>query len=61
MSPRRKVFLIEERLYADLISEGLYASRVQYQYGGIMYDVMVEPDDYIELENDLEIEWEEEE
>lgn len=59
MSPNRKVFLIKEGIFADLISEGLYMSRVQYVYGGTLYDVWVESDEYIEI-NEMN-EWEEEE
>jgi hypothetical protein len=59
MSPKRKVFLLEERVYADLISEGPYASRVQYNYGGVFYDVLVENDEFeIVIDDD---EWKEEE
>jgi hypothetical protein len=54
MSPHRKVFLIKEGVYADLISEGAYASRVSYIYGGVMYDVLVENDDYEMLYDDWE-------
>lgn len=54
MPPHRKVFLIKEGVYADLISEGAYASRVKYIYGGVMYDVLVENDDYEMLYDDWE-------
>jgi hypothetical protein len=54
MSPHRKVFLIKEGVYADLIEEGAYASRVSYIYGGVMYDVVVENDDYEMLYDDWE-------
>ena len=54
MSPHRKVFLIKEGVYADLIAEGAYASRVSYIYGGVMYDVVVENDDYEMLYDDWE-------
>lgn len=62
MSPKRKIYLIKEGVVADLISEGLYMSKVQYVYGGTLYDIFVESDEYIELDdyNDLEEEWEEE-
>ena len=59
MPLNRKVFLIKEGVFANLISEGLYASRVQYVYGGVLYDVWVESDEYIEM-NEIE-EWEDEE
>ena len=57
MSIVRKVLLIKEGIYADLISEGLYASRVKYTYGGILYDVIVENDEFEIIEED----WEEDE
>jgi hypothetical protein len=54
MSLHRKVFLIKEGVYADLIAEGAYASRVRYMYGGVMFDVLVENDDYEMLYDDWE-------
>jgi hypothetical protein len=54
----RKVFLNKERVYADLISEGVYASRIKYTYGGVMYDVFVENDEFEIVHDD---EWKEEE
>ena len=60
MSPHRKVFLIKEGIFADLIVEGLYASRIQYVFGGTLYDVWVESDDYLELNEMEELEEEEE-
>ena len=54
MSTARKVLLIKEGIYADLISEGLYASRIKYTYGGILYDVVVENDEFEILEDDWE-------
>jgi hypothetical protein len=59
MSPSRKVYLTEERIYADLVSEGTYASRVQYTFGGVFYDVFVENDEYVIIQDDDELEWEE--
>ena len=53
----RKVLLIKEGIYADLISEGLYMSRIKYTYGGVLYDILVENDEF-EIINDYE--WEEE-
>jgi hypothetical protein len=57
MSNNRKVLLIKEGIYADLISEGLYASRIRYTYGGVLYDVFLENDEFELIEDD----WEEEE
>jgi hypothetical protein len=54
MSPNRKVYLIEEGIFADLISHGLYASRIKYIYGGVEFDVMVENDEFIELDDEGE-------
>jgi hypothetical protein len=47
------VLLIKEGVYADLIQEGPYASRIKYHYGGILYDVVVENEEieYIDEEN----------
>jgi len=57
MPNQRKVLLIKEGVYAELINEGAYASRVKYLYGGVLYDVMVENDEF-EIIDD---EWKEEE
>jgi len=54
MSLHRKFFLIKEGIFAELISEGAYASKVRYTYGGVMYDVIVESDDYYLVYDDLE-------
>ena len=58
MTNERKVLLLKEGIYADLITEGAYASRIRYNYGGILYDVIVENDEF-EIVNDYE--WENEE
>ena len=60
MSPNRKVYLTEEQVYADLISEGLYVSRIQYTYGGVLFDIFVENDEFILLEEDDDHLWENE-
>lgn len=57
MSMPRKVLLIKEGIYADLITEGVHASRIKYTYGGILYDVVVENDEF-EIVDD---EWEDSE
>jgi hypothetical protein len=49
--PRKRVYLIVEGIFADLISEGLYMSKVEYTYGGTRYEVFVEPEEYIELDD----------
>jgi hypothetical protein len=59
MSPHRKIFLVREQIYADLITEGAYVSRVQYLYGGMVYDILVENDEF-EIIDDEEDEWREE-
>ena len=61
MSPNRKVYLIKEGIFADLISEGAYASRITYIFGGTLYDIYIESDEYIELNDFDEREWETEE
>ena len=57
MSQNRKVLLIKEGVYADLISEGVHVSRIKYTYGGVLYDIVVENDEF-EIMND---DWEESE
>lgn len=54
----RKILLIKEGIYADLISEGLYASRVRYTYGGVLYDIILENDEFEIIDDE---EWKEEE
>ncbi len=54
MSPARKVYLIEEGIFADLVSNGLYASQVKYIYGGVEFDIVVENDEFIELDDEGE-------
>jgi hypothetical protein len=46
MTNERKVLLLKEGVYADLISEGAYVSRVKYAYGGVLYDVLIENDEF---------------
>jgi len=46
MTNERKVLLLKEGVYADLITEGAYASRVKYTYGGVLYDVFIENDEF---------------
>lgn len=54
MPKSRMVFLKEEQVYAELITEGAHASRVTYHYGGIKYDVLVENEEIEFLDDDLE-------
>jgi hypothetical protein len=54
----RKILLIKEGIYADLISEGAHVSRIRYTFGGVLFDVVVENDEF-EIINDYE--WKEEE
>jgi hypothetical protein len=56
MPNQRTVFLKEEKVYANLITEGAHASRVQYLYGGVMFDVFVENDEIEFIEEDEIIE-----
>ena len=46
MTNERKVLLLKEGIYADLITEGAYASRIRYVYGGVLFDVLVENDEF---------------
>ena len=57
MPLRRKVYLIKDGVYADLITEGAYASRVSYTYGGVLYDILIENDEFNILDDE---EWKEE-
>lgn len=52
MPRERTVFLKDEGIYAQLISEGAYASRVQYLYGGVLYDVLIDNSEIEYLEED---------
>jgi len=54
MPRSRMVFLKEEQLYAELVTEGAHASRVKYYYGGIEYDVFIENEEIEFLDDDLE-------
>ena len=51
MPKQRKVMLLKEGIYADLMSEGAYASRVRYTFGGVLYDVLVENDEFEIIED----------
>ena len=52
MPKERKVLLLKEGLYGDLISEGAYASRIRYVYGGVLYDVLIENDEFEIIEDE---------
>ena len=43
--------LLKEGIYADLMYEGAYASRVRYTFGGVLYDVLVENDEFEIIED----------
>jgi hypothetical protein len=58
MSPIRKVLVIKENVFADLVTEGLYASRIRYTYGGVLFDIMIENDEFILMDDETENEWE---
>jgi len=60
MSRNQKVLIIEDSIYADLISHGVYASRVQYYYGGVLHDVIMENNELEFLDSDMDIEEENE-
>jgi len=59
MSPVRKVLIIKENIFADLVSEGVYASRIRYTYGGVLFDVFIENNEFIMLDDETDSEWEE--
>lgn len=48
------MLLIKEGIYAELISEGAYASRVRYTFGGVLYDVMLENSEFEIINDDWE-------
>lgn len=54
MTNERKVLLLKEGIYADLITEGAYASRIRYVYGGVLFDVLVENDEFELVMDDTE-------
>lgn len=56
MPGSRKVFIKDEKIFAELITEGAHLSRVQYLYGGVFFDVFIENDELDFLEDDLDIE-----
>lgn len=41
------VYLPDEDCFGILVSYGAYVSRIQYQSGGIDYDVLLENDDFM--------------
>lgn len=45
--PDEIVWLTEERVYAVLLARGAYFSIVQYNRGGIDYEVLMENEEYI--------------
>ena len=58
MPSLRKVLLIKEGIYADLIAHGAHVSRIKYSYGGVLFDVFVENDEFEIIDDE---EWKEEE
>lgn len=49
----QRVFLINENIYAELLQLGAYVSRVRYTYGGTLYDVVIENEEFIFDDSDL--------
>jgi hypothetical protein len=49
---RRRIFLIEENVPGVVLSLGAYASRVQYEIDGTIYDTLVTNDEFILLDED---------
>lgn len=58
MDDKPIVWLTEERKYAYLLSVGAYVSRVYFVENGIEYDIYVENDEYILMEEPFTHEWE---
>ena len=54
MSKPTKVLLLKEGIYADLITEGAYASRIKYTFGGVLFDVLVENEEFEIIEEEDE-------
>jgi hypothetical protein len=52
------VFIPDEGVYGEMVSYGLYASRVRYEIGGVQYDIIMLNEDFeiIEEANVEEIE-----
>jgi hypothetical protein len=46
--------LINECVYAELVQEGAYVSKVRYLYGGTLYEIMVENDEFIYDDDNLD-------
>lgn len=53
----RLVWMIDEKVTAELISHGAFSSRVKYFYNGMEYDEIVMNEDFIHYE-DLGVEYE---
>jgi len=53
----RLVWMIEEKVTAELISYGAFSSRVKYFYNGMEYDEIVMNEEFIHYE-DLGVEYE---
>lgn len=53
----RLVWMVDERVTAELISYGAFSSRVKYFYNGTEYDEIVMNEDFIFYE-DLGVEYE---
>lgn len=53
------VYLEDENAYGYLVSEGVYASRIKYNKGGIEHDIVILNDEF-EIVEDIRIEIEEE-
>lgn len=53
------VYLYDEQVYAELVSHGAYASTVRYSLDGVLYEVMVENEEF-DIVEDITIGIEEE-
>ena len=59
MPTSRMVFIKDDQIYAELITEGAHASRIRYTYGGVLYDVLIENDEleFLDDDTDWETQW----
>ena len=53
MRHHRRVWLINDGVFAEVIQEGAYVSKVRYIYGGTLYEVIVENDEFVYQDDDL--------
>lgn len=55
----RIIYIPDEEVYGELVSEGAFASTVRYTVGGVMFEVIMLNEDF-DIIQDISIEIEEE-